>query len=56
VFVGSATINGVKNTMTAIFVLKGTTFVDIGDIALKNATPATTAAVEAQAKTSLGRV
>jgi len=56
VFVGSATINGVNNTMTAIFVLKGTTFVDIGDIALKNATPATTAAVVAQAKTSVGRV
>jgi hypothetical protein len=56
VFVGSATINGVKNTMSAIFVLKGTTFVDIGDIALKNAKPATTDALEAQAKTSLGRV
>jgi len=56
VFVGSATINGVNNTMTAIFVLKGTTFVDIGDIALKNAKPATTAAVVAQAKTSVGRV
>jgi hypothetical protein len=55
-FVGSATINGVKNTMTGIFVLKGATIIGIGDLALKNAKPATTAAVEAQAKTSLGRV
>lgn len=56
VFTGSATINGVKNTMTGIFVLKGATFIDIGDITLKNAKPATTAAVEDQARTSLGRV
>lgn len=56
VFVGSDTIGGVNNTVTAIFVLKGATFLDIGDFALQNAKPTTTAAIEAQATTSVGRV
>ncbi len=55
-FVGSVTLGGVKNTVMAIFVLKGATFVDLGDIALRGAAPATTAAIEAQASTSVGRV
>jgi len=56
VFVGNATIGGVKNTIMAIFALKGATFVDLGDFALQGSTPPTTAALEAQAMTSVGRV
>ncbi len=56
VFVGKATIGGVNNTIMAIFVLKGATFMDLGDYALRNATPPTTAALEAQATTSASRV
>ena len=56
VFVGKATIGGVNNTIMAIFVLKGATFMDLGDYALRNATPPTTAALQAQATTSVGRV
>jgi len=56
IFVGSVTVNGIKNTMMAVFVLKGSTFLDLGDFALMNAKPATTSALTAQAATSAGRL
>ncbi len=55
-FVGTATIGGVKNTMMAMFILKGATFIDLGDFALRNATPATKAAMRAEATVCVGRV
>lgn len=55
-FVGTANVGGFSNTMMAIFVLKGATFLDLGDFALKNATPPTTDALKAQAETSAGRI
>jgi hypothetical protein len=55
-FVGSVSVNGIKNTVMAIFVLKGDTFLDLGDFALLGAKPATTADLTSQAATSAGRV
>lgn len=55
-FVGTATIGGVKNTLMALFILNGATFIDLGDFALQNAKPATKAAILAQGTTCAGRV
>ena len=51
----SATISGVMVAITAIYVLKGATFLYTGDITVGKASP-TPAAMEAQAGTSLSRI
>ncbi len=55
-FVGSVTSGGVKSTMMAVFVLKGSTFVDVGDFALLGTKPPTASALKAQAATCVSRV
>jgi len=55
-FVGNVAVGGFSNTIMAVFVLKGSTFLDLGDFALKNAKAPTTDALKAQAETSTGRI
>ncbi len=52
---GSAAISGVQFGASAIFLLKGATFVQFSDVVVGTAPPST-AALESQARTTLGRV
>jgi hypothetical protein len=53
---GSAAIASQKISIIALYLLKGTTYVGISDIATLGATPASASAMEAQGHTTAGRL
>jgi hypothetical protein len=53
---GSAAIGSQKISIIALYLLKGTTYVGISDIATLGATPASASAMEAQGHTTAGRL